>query len=95
MMMARRKNWLNYLNALTLSGVFLVGCQGPSQELEPVPGSLNYGGRSVHLTRSPPGSVFTHEFRLTDGRLGQETYRLDEARNPRLMRREIISDWPD
>ncbi|MGV1872515.1 hypothetical protein [Agrobacterium rosae] len=91
--MSRRRTVIasGYLVAMALSGCTTVA--GP---VEPIPGSLTYGDRhAAKLTRSPPGSTFVHEFRTQEGRLVQETYTLDQEKRPQLLRREIISDWPD
>lgn len=93
--MVSNKNRLKGLTVCALCSAYLASCQAVTPQVETVPGSLTYGNRNVHLKRSPPGTVLTHDFRMSDGRLAQETYRLDENRRPQLLRREIISDWPD
>ena len=79
-----------------LVAMALAGCGNVSGAVAPIPGSLTYADRpAAELTISPPGSTFVHEFRTQEGRLVQETYGLDQERRPQLLRREIISDWPD
>ncbi len=50
------------LAALCLS-MLLVGCTTAPGEIEPVPGSITYGGNpSTRLTKSPAGSTVFHRF---------------------------------
>jgi hypothetical protein len=72
------------LCALTLSGCVNAG----ASTLEPIPGSITYGGQPrSKLTKSPIGSIFSHEFIDQQGRTVEETYRIGPDRNLLLIER--------
>lgn len=72
----------------------LAGCT-TSQAVEPIPGSIIYGGQPrTKLEKSPIGSTFKHDFRMDDGRRALETYKIAPDRSLILIRRVIISDVP-
>ena len=63
--------------------------------VEPIPGSIIYGGQPrTKLTKSPIGSILSHDFRMGDGRRAYETYRIAPDRSLILMNRVIMSDVP-
>ncbi|MFK3692401.1 hypothetical protein ACI2J4_19260 [Agrobacterium tumefaciens] len=73
----------------------LTGCSAGAHDVEPIPGSITYGGQPrTKLEKSPIGSTLSHEFVMGDGRLAIETYRIQPDRSLKLERREIIGDWP-
>jgi hypothetical protein len=76
--------------------VALVGCTTGSGSdgsvgLQPIPGSITYGGQPrSRLTKSPVGSVVQHEFRNEFGQLVYETYVIQPDRSLRLSTRRVI-----
>lgn len=73
----------------------LAGCTTVTPNVEPIPGSITYGGQPrTKLTKSPIGSTLSNEFVMGDGRLAIETYRVQPDRSLKLERREIVGDWP-
>ncbi len=74
----------------------LASCTSTVSSVEPIPGSITYGGQPHgRLTKAPAGSTMSHSFRTGDGRLALETYRIEPDRSLTLLRREIISDYPE
>lgn len=68
----------------------LLVSQVQAAPLEPIPGSITYGGAPrTKLTRAPVGSTVTHRFVDAFGREVNEVYRLDEQRDLQLIRRRI------
>lgn len=66
-----------------------------TQEVEPVPGSITYGGQPrTRLTKSPVGSVVHNSFQSGTG-VAYETYIIQPDRSLKLIRREIRSDYFD
>jgi len=71
----------------TICAIALSGCTTASA-LEPIPGSITYGGQPrSKLTKSPIGSIFSHEFIDQRGRSVEETYRIGPDRNLQLVDR--------
>lgn len=63
-----------------------------SAPVEPVPGSITYGGQpSMKLTKSPVGSTFKHRFSYGTG-MAVETYVIEPDRSLKLIRRDIVPD---
>lgn len=61
-------------------------------ELEPIPGSITYGGQpSTRLTKAPVGSTVSHEF-YDGSREVLETYVIQPDRSLKLVRREYRPD---
>tara|TARA_R110002012_G_scaffold160604_1_gene322502 strand:- start:1441 stop:1794 length:354 start_codon:yes stop_codon:yes gene_type:complete len=74
---------------LTLAAL-LAGCTTASQ-LEPIPGSLIYGGQpETRRTKAPIGSTATHRFRDQFGQEWQERYVIAPDRSLRLVDRQRI-----
>lgn len=74
----------------------LAACATAGSPVEPIPGSITYGGQPRgKLTKAPVGSTFSHDFRTQDGRLAFETYRVEADRSLTLLNREIVSDFPE
>lgn len=70
----------------------IVFLAGPAFALEPIPGSITYGGQPrTKLMKSPIGSSFTHVFREGHWEY-QERYILDADRSLRLVSRGRRND---
>ncbi|MCV9962679.1 hypothetical protein OIU34_12285 [Pararhizobium sp. BT-229] len=81
---------LVFLSAVAL---MLSSCTTP--DVEPIPGSITYGGQPrTKLTKSPIGSVVHNSFRYRTG-VAYETYIIQPDRSLKLIRREIRSDFFD
>ena len=89
------KHVLSALYALLL----LSGCEatttvGYSPYLEPIPGSITYGGQPrTRLTKAPVGSIVPHQFIDQYGRRVYETYVIEPDRSLRLVNRRY-RDFP-
>ncbi len=78
-----------------LCALALASCTTASPAVEPIPGSITYGGQPrTKLTKSPIGSTLSHDFRMGDGRRAYETYRIAPDRALILLNRVIMSDVP-
>jgi hypothetical protein len=75
----------------------LTGCSSAdSQALEPIPGSITYGGQPrTKLTKSPVGSVVYNQFYNESGQRVEETYILQPDRSLKLVRRVVGPDFPE
>ncbi|MCB5204205.1 hypothetical protein LH464_17195 [Neorhizobium sp. T786] len=63
--------------------------------LEPIPGSITYGGQPrTRLTRAPIGSPVSHQFRNEFGQRVEERYIIQPDRSLKLVWRRIYRDWP-
>jgi hypothetical protein len=68
----------------------LAGCT--TTELQPIPGSITYGGQpSTRLTKAPIGSTVSHDF-YDGSREVLETYVIEPDRSLKLVRREYRPD---
>ncbi|MDI6838554.1 hypothetical protein [Ciceribacter thiooxidans] len=83
-----------------LTAVVLSSCTatphlgGP--QLEPVPGSITYGGQPrTKLTKAPVGSTFEHRFQDRFGRTVIEVYRIEQDRSLTIVRRYVRDIFPD
>ncbi|WP_104668636.1 hypothetical protein [Ensifer adhaerens] len=66
---------------------------GYSPNLEPIPGSITYGGQPrTKLTKSPVGSIVPHQFIDSYGRKVYETYIIEPDRSLRLTSRRWQPD---
>ena len=74
--------------------VVLSSCSSASVEVEPIPGSITYGGHVARLTKSPAGSVLPHEFTDNLGRWVRETYIVQPDGTLKLVRRQV-GDKPE
>ncbi len=82
------------LPALFAAGL-LAGCSTDTPPLEPIPGSITYGGQPhTKLTKSPAGSALYNDFYDQSGQPVYETYILQPDRSLKLVRREIVPDFP-
>ena len=69
------------------------GCT--TSQLEPVPGSITYGGQpTTRLTKAPIGSTVTNRFRDQFGQEWGERYILQPDRSLKLVSRERI-EYPE
>jgi hypothetical protein len=68
----------------------LTSCAPPAP-VEPIPGSITYGGQpSEKLTKSPIESSLSHIFFDETGRRTEETYILQPDRSLKLVERHYI-----
>ena len=72
------------------AAIFLAAC---TVELEPVPGSITYGGQPTRLTKAPVGSTVTNRLRDQFGQEWGERYIIQPDRSLRLVSRYRI-DYP-
>ncbi|WP_037448345.1 hypothetical protein [Sinorhizobium fredii] len=67
---------------------------GYGRYLEPIPGSITYGGQPrTKLTKAPVGSIVPHQFFTQQGGLARETYVIQPDRSLKLVRRHIDYDF--
>ncbi|MBP2237143.1 hypothetical protein J2Z31_003657 [Sinorhizobium kostiense] len=82
------KTALPVLCTLLLGACTSTASVGYSPYLEPIPGSITYGGQPrTKLTKAPIGSTFSHQFRDPFGRQVHETYMIAPDRSLLLVRR--------
>jgi hypothetical protein len=63
-------------------------------ELEPIPGSITYGGQPrSKLTKSPAGSTFSHTFHDERGGYWSETYQIQPDRSLKIISRRRAEDF--
>ncbi|WP_426237405.1 hypothetical protein [Pararhizobium sp. DWP1-1-3] len=78
---------------MSIVALILASCTTP--DVEPIPGSITYGGQPrTKLTKSPIGSLVHNSFRTVTG-VAYETYVIQPDRSLKLIRREIRSDFFD
>lgn len=81
--------------AVAFAALSLAACTTNAPELQPIPGSITYGGQPhTKLMKSPIGAIVPHSFYTDSGQLVQETYILQPDRSLKLVKRDIIDDWP-
>lgn len=69
-------------------GLALSGCTTP--DLEPIPGSITYGGQPrTKLTKAPVGSIVPHQF-VSGNSFVKESYVIQPDRSLRLVRRDYF-----
>jgi hypothetical protein len=72
--------------------LLLAACSQASEPLQPVPGSITYGGQPrTKLELSPIGSRLRHHFVDQMGRDVFETYILQPDRSLKLVSREYLT----
>ncbi len=77
-----------------LAALSLAACTAQTGSLEPIPGSITYGGQPrTKLTKAPVGSTLSHTFYDTMGRQVDETYIIQPDRSLRLIRRHVRLDY--
>ena len=79
---------------LAIVGLITCSCnQTGTFSLEPIPGSITYGGQPrMKLTKSPIGSQVPHRFTDQWGDEVFETYIIQPDRSLRLVDRKIIQE---
>ncbi|AVA21052.1 hypothetical protein QA648_04615 [Rhizobium sp. CB3171] len=83
---------MKLLIALLLCGPLLAACTTTNQSLQPIPGSITYGGQPhLKLTLSPPGTRLPHHFVNQWGQDVYETYIIQPDRSLKLVSREEIT----
>lgn len=71
---------------LGIVALTLASCTTP--DLEPIPGSITYGGQPrTKLTKAPVGSIVPHRF-TSGNSFVQETYIIQPDRTLKLVRRD-------
>lgn len=79
--------------ALLISACTSSQTVGYGYNLEPIPGSITYGGQPrTKLTKAPVGSIVPHQFFDNFGRRVHETYVIEPDRSLRLVSRRIDYD---
>ncbi|KQY20280.1 hypothetical protein [Rhizobium sp. Root482] len=64
------------------------------QSLEPIPGSITYGGQPrTKLMKSPIGSTFEHRFLGNNGTRWYEIYQIQPDRTVQIISRRKSSDF--
>ncbi len=80
---------------LSAAALLLTSCNSTPPTVEPIPGSITYGGQPrTKLTKAPVGSRVHNSFRVVNG-VAYETYVIEPDRSLKLIRREIRSDFYD
>ncbi len=75
--------------------VTLAGCTNASTGLEPVRGSITYGGQPSGLSKAPVGSTVTNRFRDQFGQEWGERYIIQSDRSLKLVARDRIEYQED
>ena len=79
--------------ALALGGCTAVSSDAPG--LEPIPGSITYGGQPrTRLQKAPVGSSVSHQFINQFGHRVEERYVIQPDRSLKLVFRRISRGWP-
>ncbi|WP_184701678.1 hypothetical protein [Rhizobium lusitanum] len=79
--------------ALLVCGPLLAACN-TTAPLQPIPGSITYGGQPhTKLTQSPPGTRIAHRFTNQWGQDIYETYILQPDRSLKLVSREEVTPF--
>lgn len=82
------------LIVLLLCAPLLAACNTTETTLQPIPGSITYGGQPhMKLTLSPPGARIQHRFTNQWGEDVYETYILQPDRSLKLVSREIVTPF--
>ncbi len=85
--------WLTLCAPLLLSACTSTQTVGYGPNLEPIPGSITYGGQPrTKLTKAPVGSIVPHQFFDGFGHRVYETYVIEPDRSLRLTSRRIDYD---
>lgn len=79
--------------AIAMSACTSTQTVGHGPNLEPIPGSITYGGQPrTKLTKAPIGSMVPHQFFDSYGHRVYETYVINPDRSLRLTSRRIDYD---
>ncbi|MGO4439087.1 hypothetical protein [Rhizobium sp. RAF56] len=77
--------------SLLACALLLMACQQTTSELQPIPGSITYGGQPTQkLMKSPIGSLLPHTFTDQWGDRVKEIYILQPDRTLKLVSRFYI-----
>jgi hypothetical protein len=77
--------------AVAIMAILLVACEQTSTSLQPIPGSITYGGQPrTKLTKAPIGSQVPHHFTDQWGDDVYETYIIQPDRSLKLTDRRIV-----
>jgi hypothetical protein len=75
-----------------ISALALAGISTSAWALEPIPGSITFGGQPTSkLQKAPVGSSVTHDF-FNTGNHYRETYLIQPDRSLKLVRRSRSQD---
>jgi hypothetical protein len=81
-------------SAVFLAAVLVLASCTTAPELEPLPGSITYGGQPrTKLTKSPIGSTFSHTFHDHRGNYWSETYQIQPDRSLKIISRRQAVDF--
>lgn len=84
----RPSRFIGVVVLLSALGLALSGCTTP--DLEPIPGSITYGGQPrTKLTKAPVGSIVPHQF-ISGNSFVKEAYIIQPDRSLRLVRRDYF-----
>jgi len=75
----------------SLAGLAIIAGPAAAFALEPIPGSITYGGAQPRLEQAPAGSNFFHTFYL-DGSEIHEIYKVNADRTVSLVSRSVSND---
>ncbi len=86
---------MNRIVLAAIAALSLTACTaGIGAPLEPIPGSITYGGQPrTKLKKAPVGSTFDHMFFDRQGRQVVETYRIQPDRSLLLVNRVTRYDY--
>ncbi|MCB5204989.1 hypothetical protein LH464_21215 [Neorhizobium sp. T786] len=77
--------------ASLLCVIALAGCSQSTSGIEPIPGSITYGGQpQSRLTKAPVGSAVTNRLRDQFGQGYEETYIIQPDRSLKLVSRQRV-----
>jgi len=90
---------MRYLLIIAALALSVSGCTSGSLSdapgLEPIPGSITYGGQPrTRLTKAPVGSSVNHQFTNNLGQRVEERYVIQPDRSLKLVSRRIYRGWP-
>ena len=93
---------MKYVLPILCMLTLLTGCEatsmGYSPYLEPIPGSITYGGQPrTRLKKAPVGSLVPHTFRNSFGQRVDEEYIIQPDRSLKLVSRRVYRGpfWDD
>lgn len=79
------------MKTLVAATALLASLAGASSAfaIEPIPGSITYGGHQSTLEKSPVGSNFFHTFYSPNGEEVRETYKVNSDHTVSLVARTV------
>ncbi|NLS20505.1 hypothetical protein HGP16_28705 [Rhizobium sp. P40RR-XXII] len=78
---------------VVILAAMLAACQTSEPGLEPIPGSITYGGQPTQrLQKSPVGSILPHTFTDQWGERVRETYIVQPDRSLKLVDRVYLDN---